>query len=343
MQDQNGGIRLDETARLQIRNSSALIYNQHYPSQAGIAALEMSRLERKNNLQPTLIDNLKDTKTYSGKVTVDSKRRIQKAVNLLLMLSPSIRIYNPVLKRIVNHRLTFITLTVSSTTTLLTASEAYTKLLKPFLKWMTVTKGVKTYVWKAELQKRGQVHYHLTTPSFIELTELREKWNYLQRKEGLLSEFKKKYGHDNPNSTDIHSVYKINNVEAYLVKYLAKAESEKDSTIGKIWDCSQNLKGKKYFNVQLTNTHIQTIVNLSDSKRLKLIECEHCAIIQMKENPADILLYGYEHKIYNDWLKTLEPTKRTRKNKTQIEAITGQQKLQEKPYAKKMKQLGLIE
>jgi hypothetical protein len=342
MQDESTGLRLDETARLQIRHTSAIIYNQHYPTNLAIEAMRILGLSNKRTDTPTLIDNLQDAKTYSGTVTESSKKRIQKAVNLLLMLSPSKSIYNPILQKTVNHRLSFITLTISSSTKMLTAKEAYSKLLKPFLQWFTITKGIKTYIWKAELQKRGQIHYHITTPAFIVFSEIKEKWNYLQRKEGLLSEFKTKYGHDNPNSIDIHSVYKVKNIEAYLVKYLAKADSEKKETIGKIWDCSENLKGKKYFTIPLSPNHIETIVDLADREKLKLIECEHCAIIQMKDTQADLLLYGYEHISYQDWLKTLVSKRRIKGKKITVKKIKKPKKLIAKPYAKKMIQIEIL-
>ena len=106
---------------------------------------------------------------------------------------------------------------------------------------------MKSYVWKAELQERGQIHYHITADCYVDLKELRQAWNNLQEKAGLLDDFYLKYGHRNPNSTDIHSVKKVKNIEAYLVKYISKTEEDKGSTVGKIWDCSTNLKKAQYF------------------------------------------------------------------------------------------------
>lgn len=196
---------------------------------------------------------LQQKKAYSGVVTQGMQKRITRAVNLLILTAVDRVIWNEVTGREQKHKLSFITLTISDNTKNIEAKEAYDLLLRPFLKWMVGTKGVKTYIWKAELQKRGQIHYHITTHSFLNWKEIREKWNYLQRKHGLLEDYYKRFGHYNPNSTDVHEVYKKSDLTSYLIKYIAKADSKKDKTTGKLWDCSENLKGQKYPDYEINN------------------------------------------------------------------------------------------
>jgi hypothetical protein len=196
---------------------------------------------------------------YTGTVTDYAAKRIKKAVNLLVMSSPERWIYNPVTQRNQLFKLGFITLTVAEKECMLTARQAYDRLLKHFIQWLHRTKKVKSYIWKAELQRRGQIHYHITLNVFIPHGEIREKWNELQRREGLLENYYKKHGHYNPNSIDVHSVKKIKNLAGYFVKYLCKKDSENRKTEGKIWDCSRNLKEGKYYSTVLTNEHEWTL------------------------------------------------------------------------------------
>lgn len=229
-------------SRLQVRSNCVIAYSKY----VGKASKRLSLFRSANMLE-------QKKKAYSGIVTQGMQKRITRAVNILIMTAIDRVIWNEVTGREQRHKLSFITLTISENEKNLEAKEAYRLLLEPFLRWATRTKGVKTYIWKAELQKRGQIHYHITTHSFLNWKEIRQKWNYLQLKAGLLDSFYRKFGHYDPNSTDVHEVYKKNDLTSYLIKYIAKAESQKANTTGKLWDCSQNLKGTNYPDYEITD------------------------------------------------------------------------------------------
>lgn len=204
----------DELLRMQVRNSSILMYYH----------IERSWENYQNTKR-----HFSNSTTYTGNVTSHSKKRIEKAVNIFLQISPLINLYNPITKTTHPFQLNFITLTISNKERIIAHSFAYKQLLKPFLTWLRDTKKITTYIWKAEVQIRGQVHYHITLNQFLHLTEIKEKWNYLQNKSGILKEYTDINKHSNPNSTDVHSVVKIHNIEAYLCKYMSKHLSKHGS------------------------------------------------------------------------------------------------------------------
>ena len=164
------------------------------------------------------------------------------------------KIYNPVTQTIHPHRLSFITLTVSQKENL-TARQVYKSCFEKFLRWLRQSQQVTTYVWKCEQQTRGQIHYHITTPSFIHYQYIRDKWNNLQRAAGYLTQYEKEHGHSNPNSTDIKEVKKIRNLSNYMIKEFCKS-IQNPNTEGKIWDCSLNLKKYKYYSVKAIRTYM---------------------------------------------------------------------------------------
>jgi NDP-sugar pyrophosphorylase family protein len=57
---------------------------------------------------------------------------------------------------------------------------------------------------------------------------------------GYIDRFKEKNGHDNPNSTDIHSLKSVQNPSAYITKYMTKADQERKME-GRVWGSSKNL------------------------------------------------------------------------------------------------------
>jgi len=276
-------------------------------------------------------------KQYSGTMTGGARKRMGKAITLLAQAAKPKWIFNHISKQYQYHHLSFITLTVSSKKNVST-SFAREHLLRPFLGWMRDTKGVQAYVWKLEYQTRGQVHYHITIPDFIDYNEIRKTWNALQHKAGLLDEYAKEHGHFNPNSTDIHAVQHKKNLANYILKELGKTINARklqateivDSLIkageipadqkeqfvdeytgdemkadGKVWDCSNNLSGAGYFALPMERWHMDALDQLRNAGELREVVDEWWSLIYFKSNaPPDILLQ-HEKKKLDDHLKAI--------------------------------------
>lgn len=235
---------------LQIRNSALCLYS---------TPLEKLPRSKKQKFTEKNLYN-----TYKGDISKLSRKNISRAVQLLIQVSPIVWYINPLTGKKNHHRLTFLTLTFSCSK-IVSLREEYQKSLLPLLRWLKEVKKVENYVWKAEYQKRGQLHYHITTNKFIEWTELRNKWNYIQKQNGYLQEYFSKHNSYDANSTDVHAVYKIKDIESYLIKYMQKdvVSNNEDDKLpinenkckGKVWGCSENLRGKQYY----------TFFNVSDT------------------------------------------------------------------------------
>ena len=281
---------------LQVRHSSIICFNQP------VTTFNRSTIFRSKP-------------TYSHKVTDHVQKRIRRAIDVMLQTSPTKKIFNPVIDKFVKHKLSFITLTISANEKHIDSATGYKLLLKPFLQKMVRKHNLKTYIWKAEYQKNGQLHYHLLTPSWIHYENIRNDWNNTLEQHGFLSSWRKNYGNRTPNSTDIHAIYKIKNIAAYLEKYLSKKEKDVKSSStqsefyidengsfqapepdrkGKVWDCSMNLKKAKFFTVQLPNC-LEYFYDLPER-----ISCDQCIILKT-EFPLNVLPPGLVLK-YKKWL-----------------------------------------
>ena len=207
-------------------------------------------------------------------------------------------VYHKSTKRRFTFKLNFITLTLSATQTH-SDSEIKKKLLEPFIKYMKRNHSMNSYVWKAEVQDNGNIHFHITTNVFIHHMTLRNAWNGYQKNLGYLQKYETTHKHDSPNSTDIHSVRNIKNVGGYIASYVNKKDKFKKNintvmsnehfykdkerpTIecyetgevrsykriieGQLWNCSLNLKQKP----KAITTHSQF-----DSQELQQLYFNH--------------------------------------------------------------------
>lgn len=259
--------------RIQIRHKSVVVYYEPLYWKC-----------RRNNRKTWITKDLHKT-AYSGKVTQGVRKRMTKAVNLLLQTIAPKWVENSETGKWHYHKLSFITLKITNAESV-TAREAYDTCFNHFMDWMTRTAGVKLYVWKIEMEKRGQIHYHITTPTFIPWQHIRAAWNNLLRKAGYLDQYAEANGHFDANSTDIHEVNDVTDLARYIIKAFSEsveaadkmkegkkgksktdiaAEMTKDvqnetATVGKIWGCSELLSAAHYVSFYMDQRHEDIIL-----------------------------------------------------------------------------------
>jgi hypothetical protein len=219
----------------------------------------------------------------NGGISVNARRKIMKALDYLLLLANNKVVHTRYVGRQFNFKIAFVTLTLPSTQ-IHDDKVIIRKCLNSFLIEMKRFYHVNNYLWRAEKQKNGNIHFHLVIDKFIPWSELRDRWNRIVNKLGYVDryrdemkrwhsggfrvraelldkwDYKKqvkayKSGMANdwnsPNSTDIHSVRRINNVKAYVSKYMTKEPgvdgrtgeivAENIPQNGRVWGCNREL------------------------------------------------------------------------------------------------------
>lgn len=166
----------------------------------------------------------KPVNNLSRKSTV----KIYNAIKWLTTISELKEVYSIKEKKSFKFKLCFITLTLSDSQK---HSDQFIKkhMLEPFLKWMIYSYRCINFIWKAEVQDNGNIHFHITTNKFIHWRAIRKKWNRIQQNHG----YTQKHGDENKqmelNSTDIHSVRSVKDIMIYFSKYMSKADKYKRS------------------------------------------------------------------------------------------------------------------
>lgn len=162
----------------------------------------------------------------------------------------------------VTYKLAMITLTLPAAQ-IHTDEEIKAKCLNQFLIEIRKASGLKDYIWKAERQENNNIHFHILINQYIHYAKIRDTWNRIVKKLGYIDNYKlnqeeffkngfrlsenpkdkrsektqrkayekgKSEGWINPNSTDIHSLYKVRNAGAYITKYIAKGVTKTQRT-----------------------------------------------------------------------------------------------------------------
>jgi len=230
-------------------------------------------------VSPNSLDNLKK-KRQSLKLSKSSKKKLLDSINSMYCLSKSRKVRMKTGKYIYNFKCAFITLTLPSSqqhSDVTIKKECLNQLLVELRKKY----GIKNYVWKAELQKNDNIHFHLVVDKYVDYQALRYRWNRIINKLGYVKKYAhkmqslslsdyarlrkskiedvkkayavgKKYKWSNPNSVDVRSVRNDDDLAIYLAKYLTKAEDgvneKRILEFGRLWYRSQSLSRLKYIN-----------------------------------------------------------------------------------------------
>ena len=191
--------------RVSVRANRFSIYSHYYGDRntSGIYSLQGNQARlRQNGLSKKAGRNLKDAVdtllTFASWKTVfvkESNTHFRYKVNFITLTLPSLQIHSD--------------------------EEIVSKVLSPFLKaWSRRTKNL-LYIWKAEIQDNGNIHFHITSNKFYHWRKLRTHWNNFVNRLNYVDNSTS----NDPNSTDVHSVKNIKNLSAYLSSYLLKKDN----------------------------------------------------------------------------------------------------------------------
>jgi hypothetical protein len=255
-------------------------------------------------------NNLK-VKKSTFKLSDTSRRLIRDSYQLLYELSPPRTVKVNLNTSIFNFRTTFITLTLPSAQ--IHSDVEIKKCLNLFLNNIRRQLKVNNYVWKAELQKNENIHFHLTVDVFCSYNSLRFYWNkaintlgyvdrystkfsqmslsdYAKYRRAKVEEVREAYakGKSNnwtkPNSVDVKPVRNDKSLKSYLAKYLSKNNDDlqdvsRASKFGKTWSRSQSLSKIKLIKRWLWQDFKDIIgEHLSDVKQFYKSSNDYCTV-----------------------------------------------------------------
>lgn len=111
-------------------------------------------------------------------------------------------------------------------------------ILDKFFTYCRNVLGLRDYVWTAELQQRGEIHFHCIINQYLPKDRVREAWNRICAGSGIVEMSERG---DRP-STEIEAVKSYNGSRSYAAKYLGKA-LDSGEIGGHVWGGSRTVTG----------------------------------------------------------------------------------------------------
>lgn len=113
--------------------------------------------------------------------------------------------------------------------------------LDNFLNKLRYHLGVFSYIWKAEAQENGNIHFHIIMNKEMGKKKADKLWHDSLELLGYVTLFEKKHGHRNPPTNRIETVFSQRRVMGYATKYVAKVD-EYRKIDGMAWGCSKDIQ-----------------------------------------------------------------------------------------------------
>lgn len=212
--------------------------------------------------------NLQDN-SHEGLLSRKAATKLKNAINWLVASAKYKEVYSKDLGRSFWFKVNFITLTIPPQQMGSAKEKEVKAVLHSWLSYARKYFYLKNYVWKFEAHKDGRLHIHLTSDTFINHVRLRSSWNRLLSSNGLLQAHFSKWGNLNPNSTDVHSVYKVSNLAAYLAAYMTKKPELDVSFKGRIWGCNRELSSNNACSETLCPTTVSEDMQVLFDKKVR--------------------------------------------------------------------------
>lgn len=265
-----------------------------------------------------------------------SKKKLYDSINYLYTLSSKRNIKMKNGKTLYNFKCAFITLTLPSKQ-VHSDIDIKKECLNHLFTILRRKYSVKNYVWKAELQKNNNIHFHIVTDSYIDYNAIKRHWNNVLKKLGYIDAYSNKFdkmslseyhkysanygskdfnvnslryakGKKNrwlePNTVDVKSIIGKNNLASYLAKYISKNVNQNE--ISEEEEIRQFAFGRCWF-------RSRSLSNIKNSLRYN-VESFKELIEYFNNNPKKVkkivsrffTVYYYSldvlDKIYKDWI-----------------------------------------
>lgn len=244
--------------------------NIHFDKISFFGATRGQRCER---LYSTTISNSDSEREHDGNLSHQAKINLIRIVKKFVWLTHECNKRKRAQKNKTKRSLKMVTLTLCARQKH-TDTEVRSGMLNQFLTELRQQHHLKNYIWKAEKQNNGNIHFHIIIDVFIHYRTIRDIWNRIQSNYGYIADFRKhirdggfilyfdtyrnngskdtfeqirarwekgeKENWNNPPGTEIRQIEKVRNIHAYFQKYFSK-ETALQPGFGRIWFASRSL------------------------------------------------------------------------------------------------------
>ena len=210
---------------------------------------------------------------YTGEISARTRSKISRIICLWNASLREFETSNSLTDKRKIRKLVAVTLTLSSDTD---KDDNYIKrhCLGSFLVVLKRKYSITNYMWKAESQRNGRIHFHLIIDGYIPKDVLNYEWDRIMSNV-LHSEKIKDFvrGYSSP-STRIEKINSSKGFATYFVKYITKKTKTTPDGVslyrkisGRVWGMADNLRNLFNYNFESSSELVEAINKVMSCKQ----------------------------------------------------------------------------
>jgi hypothetical protein len=260
-----------------------MLYNSCYYQIRGAKLLKYTANEFISEKKKEYSNVMNDRKlsTYNGEMSHASIKNLRKKIEIW---HDGLTEYNESIKEGTVRDLrkfVFITLTLSANQ-IHSDQEIKKLLLKPFIRKLRDNFKVDNYIWKAESQQNGRIHFHLIIDKYIDKQVIQNEWNRCQNALGYIDTFFKEFKHRNAPSTRIELAYNKSHLMHYFEKYICKSDQYRKID-GALWKASVGILSLQFFEFIADSKVDMKIDDLIQEKKAVVFSKDRYSVIVLRD------------------------------------------------------------
>jgi hypothetical protein len=271
-------------------------------------------------------------KKIGGNINTVARRKIERRFEAWYEM---LKIYNSYLTKYdAKRKLKFVLITLTLPVEQF-HSDKYLKLklLKPFIKKIELDYQAHRWMWRAEKQKNGNIHFHIAIDKYIDKNILNDIYLHYLKSLGYLQIYQQSHPGQNPPALNVTGQKHMYNPVSYLTKYLSK-NAGYDCVDGANWRMSNMLVNMKPFQFYDIDNFENRLRQLVDSKQATIFEDDFFTVYHAKRQTTEKLLsehikelkINYYLNLSKQYIVKSKPTYATAPEKT-FERMKEKEKL----------------
>jgi hypothetical protein len=136
------------------------------------------------------------------------------------------------------------------------------------------------YIWRAELQKNGNIHFHILTDIYVDKEWLRRIWAQILRRRGLLERPDNKWEHKDPPCTEVERCRTVQGSLNYTTKYLTKDDNQTGAK-GRQWGSSLEYDKIKYMGVRCGRYEFEMVRQWIEEKAFDYVDFDYGYVVRV--------------------------------------------------------------
>lgn len=173
--------------------------------------------------------------------------------------------------------------------------------LMMFIKTMINHYPSINYLWKAEAQVNGNIHFHIIIDEYIPFSETDKWWYSRMELLGYNTKYYEKEGKRSSSACNVESLRDKNSAGAYVAKYFSKHKDGRNIE-GRLWGCSDRIKNLSSAEIQVNTEELDECLNLVNFNIADAYIRDYCAVFKHVQGIEKLTLYALNNYKYQTTL-----------------------------------------